>query len=59
MARRPDGLSLYTFQVNDGARRFYERHGFVVAALGDGSDNEEGQPDIRYEWRPADFGTEP
>lgn len=50
--RRPGGLALYTFQVNDHARGFYERHGFVVAALGDGSGNEEGQPDMRYEWRP-------
>jgi GNAT superfamily N-acetyltransferase len=49
---RPGGLMLYTFQVNERARRFYERHGFVVAALGDGSGNEEGQPDVRYEWRP-------
>ena len=31
--RRPGGLELYTFQVNDRARRFYERHGFVVAWL--------------------------
>lgn len=51
-ARRPGGLDLYTFQVNDRARRFYERHGFVVAAVGDGSANEERQPDVRYEWRP-------
>ena len=54
MTRRPAGLSLYTFQVNDGARRFYERHGFVAVAFGDGSANEEGQPDVRYEWRPVD-----
>jgi ribosomal protein S18 acetylase RimI-like enzyme len=51
-ARRPDGLELYTFQVNERARRFYERNGFVVAALGDGSGNEEGQPDVLYRWRP-------
>ena len=50
--RRPGGLELYTFQVNDRARRFYERHGFVVAMLGDGSGNEEGQPDVLYRWRP-------
>jgi ribosomal protein S18 acetylase RimI-like enzyme len=50
--RRPDGLELYTFQVNDRARRFYERHGFVVAMLGDGSGNEEGQPDVLYRWQP-------
>lgn len=52
-SRRPGGLDLYTFQVNAGARRFYERHGFVEVARGDGSDNEEGQPDIRYAWRPS------
>jgi len=52
-SRRPGGLDLYTFQVNPGARRFYERHGFVEVARGDGSDNEEGQPDLRYAWRPS------
>jgi GNAT superfamily N-acetyltransferase len=50
--RRPSGLDLYTFQVNVGARQFYERHGFVEVARGDGSGNEEGQPDVRYAWRP-------
>jgi GNAT superfamily N-acetyltransferase len=48
----PAGLSLYTFQVNERARRFYERNGFVAEWLGDGSANEEGQPDVRYVWRP-------
>jgi len=52
-SRRPGGLDLYTFQVNAVARRFYERHGFVEVARGDGSGNEEGQPDLRYAWRPA------
>jgi GNAT superfamily N-acetyltransferase len=52
MDRSPDGLSLYTFQVNARARRFYERNGFVAEWLGDGSGNEEGQPDVRYVWRP-------
>jgi hypothetical protein len=42
-------LRLYTFQCNQGARRFYERHGFIAVAFGDGSSNEEGEPDIRYE----------
>ena len=42
-------LRLYTFARNGGARRFYERHGFVVVATGDGSGNEEGEPDVRYE----------
>jgi GNAT superfamily N-acetyltransferase len=50
--RSPEGLALYTFQVNDRARRFYERNGFVIDALGDGSGNEEGQADVRYVWRP-------
>jgi GNAT superfamily N-acetyltransferase len=39
---------LYCFQANAGARRFYERHGFRVAALSSGSGNEEGLPDILY-----------
>jgi len=50
--RRPRGLDLYTFAVNAGARRFYERHGFVAIAFGDGSGNEERQPDVRYRWTP-------
>jgi GNAT superfamily N-acetyltransferase len=51
-ARRPGGFHLWTFQPNEGARRFYERHGLCLAELGDGSGNEEGVPDVRYEWRP-------
>ena len=39
-ARRPGGFDLYTFQVNTGARRFYERHDFAEVARGDGSRNE-------------------
>jgi predicted N-acetyltransferase YhbS len=49
-ARRPAGLELWTFQVNDGARRFYERHGFRAVELTDGAGNEERQPDVRYVW---------
>lgn len=45
------GLQLWTFQSNEGARRFYERHGFVAAQFTDG-DNEEGSPDVRYVFRP-------
>ena len=52
-ALRPGGLELYTFQVNTGARRFYERHGFRVVDLDDGARNEEGQPDVRYRWLPV------
>jgi GNAT superfamily N-acetyltransferase len=42
-------LRLYTFARNAGARRFYERHGFTAVGFGDGSGNEEGEPDVRYE----------
>jgi len=52
----PDGLGLYTFQVNARARRFYERRGFVADRFGDGSGNEEGQPDVHYTWRPGTAG---
>jgi RimJ/RimL family protein N-acetyltransferase len=41
-------VRLYCFRANEGARRFYERHGFVALRFGDGSDNEEGVPDILY-----------
>ncbi|MFF9766617.1 GNAT family N-acetyltransferase [Streptomyces sp. NPDC014636] len=50
--RSPRGLTLWTFQVNAPAHRFYERHGFVAAEYTDGSDNEEREPDVRYVWRP-------
>ncbi len=46
------GAQLWTFQVNDKARRFYERHGFEVAELTDGAGNEERAPDMRYTWMP-------
>ncbi|MDX3522455.1 GNAT family N-acetyltransferase [Streptomyces scabiei] len=52
--RRPAGLALWTFQVNESARRFYERHGFVAAETTDGHRNEEREPDVRYVWRPAE-----
>jgi len=57
--RWPDGLTLYTFQVNERARRFYERNGFVAEAFGDGTGNEERQPDVRYAWHPASAGRGP
>jgi GNAT superfamily N-acetyltransferase len=43
-------IRLYTFKANEGARRFYERHGFKAIAFGDGSGNEEKCPDVLYEW---------
>ncbi|MET7684907.1 GNAT family N-acetyltransferase [Streptomyces sp. NPDC005423] len=50
--RSPQGLRLWTFQVNKPARRFYERHGFVAVEHTDGGGNEEREPDVRYVWRP-------
>ena len=50
--RRPDGLELWTFQVNGPAQRFYLRHGFTEVERTDGSGNMEREPDIRYAWRP-------
>lgn len=47
----PQGFSLWTFQANLGARRFYERHGCRQVRRTDG-DNEENLPDILYEYRP-------
>ena len=48
-AVQPDGLDLWAFRSNTGARRFYERHGFVAVAFTEG-DNEDGAPDVRYHW---------
>jgi GNAT superfamily N-acetyltransferase len=43
-------LRLYAFQRNQHARSFYEKRGFVAIEFGDGSGNEEGMPDVLYEW---------
>jgi GNAT superfamily N-acetyltransferase len=49
MTLLPD-IQLWTFQANLGARRFYERHGFVAMEYTDGAGNEENEPDVRYRW---------
>jgi ribosomal protein S18 acetylase RimI-like enzyme len=41
-------LTLYTFEINKNAQRFYDKHGFTV--IGRGYENEENLPDILYEW---------
>jgi GNAT superfamily N-acetyltransferase len=51
--RRPAGFSLWTFQKNEGARRFYERHGLDAVRLTNGEGNEEREPDVQYAWRPV------
>jgi GNAT superfamily N-acetyltransferase len=48
-ARLP--VHLHCFAENTRARAFYERHGFVAIAFGDGSDNQEGCPDVVYAWQ--------
>lgn len=45
-------VQLWTFQSNQGARRFYARHGFHEVEWTDG-DNEEGAPDVRLRYSPA------
>ncbi len=47
--RDKNALELWTFQVNDGARRFYAREGFQETRTTDG-DNEEGLPDVLCRW---------
>jgi GNAT superfamily N-acetyltransferase len=44
-------MCVYVFAKNQNARRFYERHGFTMIDESDGSRNQEGEPDVRYEWR--------
>ena len=41
-------LKLYTFEVNHGAQKFYEKHGFRIISRG--SNNNEGLPDMLYKW---------
>ena len=48
--RSAERLRLYMFQRNERARAFYEAHGFRIVNLNDGSRNEEGEPDVLYEW---------
>ena len=48
-ALSPLRLELYAFARNEGARRFYERHGFRAVAFG--QENEENEPDVLYEWK--------
>ncbi|MFB5198590.1 GNAT family N-acetyltransferase [Neobacillus sp. KR4-4] len=47
-AKSSGRLTLYTFEVNKKAQRFYEKNGFNI--IGRGHENEENLPDIQYEW---------
>ncbi len=46
-------LTLYTFEVNKQAQRFYEKNGFKI--IGRGHENEENLPDILFEWSINDY----
>ena len=50
-ALSPDGLTLFTHQRNDNARRFYERRQFVAIRFGV-SPAPESEPDVQYQWSP-------
>lgn len=47
----PKPIHLWTFQENDKAIRFYERHGFTAIKYTNGEDNEEQCPDVLFELR--------
>jgi chorismate mutase/ribosomal protein S18 acetylase RimI-like enzyme len=47
---RPDGFGLWVFASNVAAQRFYRRHGLVPVRRTDGSENEEGAPDVEMLW---------
>lgn len=51
----PGRLRLLTFQRNERARAFYEAQGFRIVDLNDGTRNEEGEPDVLYEWVAGEF----
>jgi GNAT superfamily N-acetyltransferase len=46
----PKPIRLFTFQQNSGARRFYERNGYIAIEFTDGRGNEEQCPDVLYEF---------
>ncbi|MGN6253082.1 MAG: GNAT family N-acetyltransferase [Marmoricola sp.] len=49
-AQRPRGFGLWVFASNAPARAFYRRHGLLELEHTDGSDNEEGAPDVHVVW---------
>ena len=48
-----DHLSLWSYVANTGATRFYGLRGFIQTDQTDGSTNDAGLPDIRFEWTRA------
>lgn len=47
---RPEGFQFWAFQKNEGARRFYARHGCREVEWTDGDGCEEKEPDVRFVW---------
>jgi GNAT superfamily N-acetyltransferase len=45
----PLRIELSTFQRNTKAKTFYEAHGFRCIGCTNGQ-NQEGEPDLQYEW---------
>ncbi len=43
-------LALWSYEANAGATRFYGLRGFIQTDQTDGSGNDAGLPDIRFEW---------
>ncbi len=43
-------LELWCFQANEGALRFYARHGFTEVERTEGMGNDEKLPDVRLVW---------
>jgi GNAT superfamily N-acetyltransferase len=54
---RPNGFRLWVFQRNMQARGFYEARGMRAVEFTDGSENEEREPDVLYEWVPDGAGS--
>ena len=48
--RNAKKLTLWSYQANDRATRFYEKAEFVAIQHTDGAGNDAHLPDIRFEW---------
>lgn len=51
---RPHGFGLWVFEMNEPAREFYRRRGFLELESTDGAANEEHAPDVKMVWPGAD-----
>ncbi len=47
---RSASIELWTFQANTPAQAFYLGHGFYEVRRTEGTENDEGLPDIYYRW---------